>query len=134
MLGLTSLDNDAVQEFTRRWESMFNQGNYRAMAGHYAQDATLIATQQETVTGRPAIERFWQHACEHAETVQLKRTVHVEEVGSDGDLGYLRGTVVLAAGDRQAATTVRYLTLWKRQPDGAWRVAVDISSAGPHPA
>ncbi len=134
MFGLTSLQGDVVEEFTRYWEAVFNRGDYRAMAGYYAEDAMLIATQLETVAGRPAIERFWQNACKGAKAVQMKRTVRVKDAGSDGDLGYVRGTVVLVVGGEQVPATVRYVTLWKRQPDGAWRIAVDISSASPQAA
>ena len=132
MSGLADLEADTVRNFARYWEAVFNEGAYRALARYYTPDARLIAAQAETVGGHPAIERFWQDATERAKAAGVRRTVQADEAGSDGDLGYLRGTVMLARAEQ--VTTVRYLTLWKREADGRWRIAVDISSPSPQPA
>ena len=129
MSGLADLEGDTVQDFARYWEAVFNEGDYHAIVGYYTLDARLIAAQAETVGGHPAIERFWQDATERAKAAGVRRTVQADEAGSDGELGYLRGTVVLARAEQ--VTTVRYLTLWKREADGRWRIAVDISSPQP---
>jgi len=132
MSGLADLEDETVGDFAHYWETVFNEGDYRAVAAYYTEDAQLIATQMETIEGRPAIEQFWQTASEGANAAGVRRTVQVEDAGSDGELGYLRGTVVLDMGER--AATVRFLTLWKREADGRWRIAVDISSPSPQPA
>jgi uncharacterized protein (TIGR02246 family) len=132
MSGLADLERETVREFARYWETAFNEGDYRAVADYYTQDAQLIADQTEAVGGRAAIARFWRAASEGANAAGVRRTVHVDDAGSDGGLGYLRGRVVLGRAER--TTTVRYLTLWKREADGRWRIAVDISSPGPQPA
>jgi uncharacterized protein (TIGR02246 family) len=132
MSGLADLEDETVGDFAHHWATVFNEGDYRAVAAYYTQDAQLIATQMETIEGRPAIEQFWRTASEGANAAGVRRTVQVEDAGSDGELGYLRGTVVLDTGER--ATTVRYLTLWKREADGRWRIAVDISSPSPQSA
>ena len=58
MSRLASLEVDAVCEFIREWEALFNRGDFKSLAEYYAEDATLIATQMPTVRGRPAIEKF----------------------------------------------------------------------------
>jgi ketosteroid isomerase-like protein len=132
MSGLADLEADTVRDFARYWEAVFNDGDYRAIAGYYTLGGRLIADRAETVGGHPAIEHFWQDATERAKAAGVRRTVQADEAGSDGELGYLRGTVVLARAEQ--VTTVRYLTLWKREADGRWRIAVDISSPSPQPA
>ena len=132
MSGLADLERETVREFAGYWETAFNEGDSRAMADYYTQDARLIGDQTDTVEGRAGIERFWRASSEGAKAAAVRRTVNVDDAGSDGGLGYLRGTVVLARAER--ATTVRYLTLWTREADGRWRIAVDISSPGPQPA
>jgi uncharacterized protein (TIGR02246 family) len=132
MSGLADLEGEAVRDFARYWEAAFNEGDYHAVADYYTHDARLIASQTETIEGRPAIGQFWKAATEGAKAAGVRRTVQVEEAGCDGDLGYLRGTVVLARDGH--ATTARYLTLWKKEADGRWRIAIDISSPVPRPA
>jgi ketosteroid isomerase-like protein len=110
MSRLASLEVDAVSEFIRNGKPCSTAETVKSMAEYYAKDATLIATQMPTVRGRPAIERFWQQACEGAKAAGITRTVHREEAGSEGDLGYIRGAVVLTKGEDQTPITARSLT------------------------
>jgi len=129
--GLTSLDRGEVERFLREWERLFDAGDHRTMAAYYAEDARLIASQTETLVGRSAIGDFFRVASAGARAAGVRRTVHLDEAESDGALGYLRGTVKLRWPDAPSAAEVRYVTLWKREGDGAWRLAVDISSPRP---
>ncbi len=57
-------------------------------------------------------------------------------VSRSGDVGYTYGTNRVTAPDaRGLSHTVngRYLTVWRREPKGRWRCAVDISNAGSEP-
>src|SRR5688572_30447154 len=52
------------------------------------------------------------------------------EVSSQGDLGFTRGRFLFAGKDAAGkAVTERgeYLSIWRKQPDGAWRLVVDSS-------
>src|SRR5262245_41408357 len=134
MSGLTAMNSDTVEKFVHHWEDAFNDLDHHAMAAYYTQDAVLIGTQLNTLDGRPAIDEFWQSASNGAKATRLTRTVHVDEVASDGELAYVRGTVALTAVDDPIPTIVRYVTIWRRQPDDLWRIAVDISSVSPRSA
>ena len=48
-------------------------------------------------------------------------------VSADGTLGYTIGNSVAHTpeGDRQG----KYVTIWRRQPDGAWKAVLDIGNA-----
>ncbi len=57
------------------------------------------------------------------------------DVGSGADLGYTIGTyhMQLPDGDGNVVEIEgKYLSVWKRQPDGRWKIAVDMfNSNGP---
>ena len=58
------------------------------------------------------------------------------EVARSGELGWTYGTYeVLArqAGETMVVSTGRYLTVWRRAPDGRWKVAADIGNEAPVP-
>jgi uncharacterized protein (TIGR02246 family) len=129
--GLMSLDDDEIQGFPRYWERLFDQGDCQEIAAHYAQDARLIATQLPTILGREAIEAFWRVAVDAIAASGARRTVTLEHVECDGSLAYMRGTVEVATPGAAATTVTRYVTVWNREPDGQWRLAVDISSNAP---
>src|SRR5262245_24536813 len=51
MSGLADLEDETVGDFAHYWETVFNEGDYRAAAAYYTEDAHLIATQTETIEG-----------------------------------------------------------------------------------
>jgi len=65
----------------------------------------------------------------------LKYTPEIVEVGGAADLGYTIGTyhMTLPGSDGGIEEIEgKYLTIWKRQPDGSWKAAVDMfNSDGP---
>ena len=92
-MPLASLDEQAAQQFTRDFESLFNTGDAAGMAAFYAEDAKLLAEGTELIRGRGAIEEFWRHA--------------IDEVTDSGDLGYALGTIVVRIphGERSRPST-----------------------------
>ena len=129
-MTLTSLDKQAVEQFTRDFESLFNAGDAAGMAAYYAPDARLLAENTELIQGRAAIERFWRHAIERAQAARAVRTISLDEVTSSGNLGYALGTVAVRIPAGPQVTT-KYATIWQRDADGRWQLAVDSSSVNP---
>ncbi len=60
------------------------------------------------------------------------------EVGRSADLGYTVGRwesrSLGADGKWATAGTGNYVTIWRRQPDGSWKAAVDIGNQDAPPA
>jgi ketosteroid isomerase-like protein len=53
------------------------------------------------------------------------------DVSRSGDLGYTIGLYqarTTPAGGRPVITTGKYVTIWRRQVDGSWKVALDIGN------
>jgi len=128
-MSLASLEHQAVEQFTREFEALFNAGDAAGMASFYAEDAKLLAENADLVRGRGAIERFWRVAIDRARAANAVRTISLDEVTSSGDLGYALGTVVVRIPGRELTT--KYATIWRRDADGRWRLAVDSSSPNP---
>jgi len=53
------------------------------------------------------------------------------DVGSGGDLGYTMGTyqILMDGADGQITIDGKYITIWKKQPDGRWLVTADMFNA-----
>ncbi len=54
-------------------------------------------------------------------------------VASSGDLGYTYGTFEFHSKDKDGKPVVdhgKYTTIWKKQKDGSWKVALDMGNAG----
>ncbi len=71
-----------------------------------------------------------------AQPIRLAWSPAYVQVAHAGDLGYTTGPYELRSTDPKDDYLVdgRFATIWKRQPDGAWRVALDLGVATPAPA
>ena len=115
-----------IEDNTKKYVEAFNRGDAAATADFYTEDAKLLPPDMEMVSGKQAIQAFWESAREMGVRSLNLETV---EVGFDGDLAYERGVSTANIQPEGAqARTVRgkYLTALKRQTVGSWKVAVDI--------
>jgi ketosteroid isomerase-like protein len=130
MYTMIRLDADSAQEFARDFEDVFYEGNCRDMASAYTADGKLFAEGAAVVEGRPAIEEFWKQACERGQQGGMRRSIQFHEACASGDLGYTHSTVTLQLGGDPAKIAIRDVCVWRRESDGIWRIAYDISSRG----
>jgi uncharacterized protein (TIGR02246 family) len=129
-MSLASLDKQAVEQFTRHFEALFDAGDAAGMAACYAEDARLLAENTELIRGRAAIGQFWEHAIARAKAAGAVRTISLDEVTASGRLGYALGTVIVTIPHGPRLVT-KYATIWQLDTDGRWRLAVDSSSPNP---
>ncbi len=103
-----------------------NRGDAAAAAAFYTEDAKLLPAGSEMVSGRQAIQAFWQGAVE----MGIRNfTLETVDLGREGDLLYEIGTYSLAIQPEGGPVTTdrgKYVTVRQRQPDGSWKLAVDI--------
>ncbi len=58
------------------------------------------------------------------------------EMAASGDLGYTYGNYVLKSKDKDGKLIThygKYTSIWKKQKDGSWKVAVDMGNSSPAP-
>jgi len=111
-------------------EDVFYQCDYRGMAAVYTADAKLFAESAPVVEGRPAIEEFWKQGCEQGRLARMKRSIQIHEARASSDLGYSQSTVTLEIDGQPAKILIRGVCVWRREPDGIWRITHDISNRG----
>jgi ketosteroid isomerase-like protein len=100
-----------------------------------AEDGEMIRS-PGTITGRAAIRDEMSKA--FADTAFSLRWEPLQsDAGAAGDLGYTNGRYEARFRDRKgnaAMRTGRYLTVWKKQADGSWKVVRDIGVQDTPPA
>jgi uncharacterized protein (TIGR02246 family) len=130
-LVITTFDKQSDEQFNPEFEKTFYDGDYQAMASVYTADAKLLIEDGEIIVGRQAIESFWKVACERSNSVNVKRSIRTDELESSGDLAYKRNTVTVEIPMKDGKTVahvIKSITVWKREADGVWRIAQDISN------
>ena len=98
-----------------------------AIADFYADDAILMPTAEPVVRGKAAIEEEWNHILA-IPAFQNESKLAGVEVASAGDLAYTYGSYrsqLMGEDGKLTTEPGKWLTIWKKQPDGGWRIAVD---------
>jgi ketosteroid isomerase-like protein len=91
-----------------------------AFLSYLADDVRLFRT-----GAFPAVGREAAGAMLAAKPGVLTWQVTKAEVSRSGDLGYSYGSYEFKAGDGKAESG-NYLRIWKKQPDGKWKVMLDL--------
>lgn len=102
-----------------------------AFADWFAEDGVALNNGQAPLIGRVAIVKGanWD-----PKVYQLTWTPTDAQMGPSGDMGYtwghFEGHSKDAAGN-PVTTSGRYMTIWRRQPDGVWKVVLDAGANEP---
>lgn len=107
------------------------QGGGAAFARWFAPDAVTLSNGKAPVIGQAAIAASANWT---PDQYQLTWTPEGGRMSASGDMGFTWGTYTGRSKDRDGTpivTTGRYMTVWKKQPDGSWKVELDASNQGP---
>ncbi len=104
-----------------------NQSARAAFLTYLADDA--VAFEPEPVNAK----KLWEARAESG--VSLKWEPNFVGVAQSCDLAYTTGPSEWrrSKGDEKPAAYGRYVTIWRKQKDGAWKVAVDLGGEVPGP-
>jgi uncharacterized protein (TIGR02246 family) len=94
----------------------------------YAADTSILPVAEPIVTGREAIREEWAHILAIPGFRNTSTATEIE-ASLAGDLGYTRGTYVTTFGLADGSTATergKWVSVWKKQADGAWKVAIEI--------
>ena len=101
-------------------------------ASFYTDDVVGMAVDAPTIQGKENMQKYFETMMKSKPELSWK-PVKVE-VARSGDLAYSRGIGKLSVKDKKgkvAETTVKYASVWKKQADGSWKIAVDTMIPDP---
>lgn len=102
------------------------RGDAAGCAAAYPEDGKILPTNSPMLSGRQAIQEFWQGAINMGVKGATLRTVELEEIGTTAiEIGAYTMDIQ-PAGGQAMKDTGKYVVIWKRQSDGSWKIAVDI--------
>ena len=133
-LAQTPADSSAAAEGIARSAEAFSraleQGDAEGMAAQYVDDAVLVPPGGRMIAGRDSIRAFWTprnpefRTLGHSLTTDRLEVVGevAVEVGTWRQEGQLRD-------EEPRESAGRYLVVWRRLPDGAWKMQFDSWTA-----
>jgi ketosteroid isomerase-like protein len=102
-----------------------------AFADWFADDSVALNNGASPIIGKVAIAKSANWS---PKDYQLTWTTTDAQMGPSGDMGYtwghFEGHSKDAAGN-PVTTTGRYITVWRKQADGSWKVALDAGANEP---
>jgi ketosteroid isomerase-like protein len=112
-----------IEEHNRKMVEAFKRGDYLAVARFYSDDATILSHRGQKVRGREAIDKYWT-GIKGAKDWKLE----VIELGGDRETIYQigRSTLTTEREGKESIYACDFVVIWKRQPDGSYKIHVDI--------
>lgn len=98
------------------------------LSAGFLDDANLLAPDMPMARGKEASIAIFA-ALELLPEYSLRWKAEIAEVGGGGDLGYTIGPYHMEFQDPEGNPVVidgKFMTIWKKQDDGAWKIAVDM--------
>jgi ketosteroid isomerase-like protein len=118
---------DEIRAADQAWLEAFAAGNLERSLQFCADDCEVMPQNAPAAKGLDAIRSLFREWFKPG----LKIHWTPDRVEASGDLGFSSGTYEMSFED--SGRTVRhrgkYLIVWKKQPDGTWKVVRDISNS-----
>jgi ketosteroid isomerase-like protein len=115
------------------FEKTTAERGFEGFISYFADDAADLPDGGLIVSGKENIrntEGPWPS------DISLTWTPVHADMAASGDLGYTFGNFVFKAKDKDGNPITRYgkyATVWKKQKDGSWKVAMDMGNSSPNP-
>ena len=123
----------AIKADEVHWNNDYKSGDAGVLAAHYAPTATLMIPGSAPLVGTAAIKTGLADALSD-KAFTLTFASEKVDVSASGDLAAARGTYTQTATDPKTKTVATekgtYVTVYKPQPDGAWKAIWDINTPG----
>ena len=119
-------DEAAIAAFNKSYLKAINDGDAAALGSLTTEGHIMVAPGRPPLVGKAANIAANGRAYEQ---FKIDETWSPQETVVSGDLAYQRGTFTVAAtpkaGGEARATHGNFLRIYRREPDGSWRMTVD---------
>ncbi len=118
-------------ELEGRFSQAVAEGGGKAFGSWFAEDGITLNNGKPAILGRTAIAATAQW---DPKTYQLSWVPQGAQMGPSNDMGFTWGHYEGHSKDKNGEPVVisgRYFTVWKKLPNGSWKVALDASADEP---
>jgi uncharacterized protein (TIGR02246 family) len=122
----------AIEAANTKQFAAARQSDTAGMAANYTADAILMMPNEKVARGHDEIAKAFAGMFSQA-TLKDPKLVTTDLI-VNGDLAIETGTydwTVQPKKGKAVHDVGKYLTVWKRQPDGSWKIIRDIGNADP---
>lgn len=132
-IGVAAL-RDSVMQADRDFATAFRSRRVEGWVSWFDTAGVQVDPGGTLPRGHDEIRAYMTKAFDDTAAVLAWRPT-MAELSNDGSMGYTIGEYDFYVRGRDSARTAssgQYLTVWRRQADGSWKVLADIGSPRPH--
>jgi len=119
---------DAIRKADQQWMAAYAAKDVDKSAAFMAPDGAMYAPNAPAVQGLEAVKSMAAEMFKLPD-VKLTWTPTLVEAAKSGEIGFSSGTYAFSFKDPSGKTIDdkgKYVTVWKKQADGSWKVVRDI--------
>lgn len=123
-----------LMEADRAFDEATAAEGVEGWVSYFADDAVMLPAGSDVVVGKKAIREFVQ---KRFSAPGFSLRWEPIDARASGDLGYTYGVFKASRTEpdgKRVASYGKYVTIWRRQRGGEWKVALDIGNDSPAPA
>lgn len=127
-MGLAPADVEAIRAAELAVADAFEAADPAAWVSSYTEDAVFAGPGAPTMNGRAALLAAAPQVSISSMEIRAESTL------GDGDFAATTGLATWVSGPRGSdapTTRRRFLMVWRRDPDGAWRIARELLNEAP---
>jgi uncharacterized protein (TIGR02246 family) len=123
-------DEKAIRDIETAWVKAFAAKDMDKIVSVYADEGMVLLSNAPTMVGKDAIRAGMKDTVADPKFSLDLKTAKVEV--SKDDLAYSQGTYSVTGTDPKTKKVMaekgRYVEVYKKQPDGSWKIVQDINS------
>ncbi len=123
-------DESTIRNLDAQWSKTAGAHDLDGVVSYYSDDAVVLPPNAPAATDKQSIRTLWAGLA--APNVSISWQASKVEVAKSGDLAYSIGTYTDSVKDPQGkliSDKGKFVEVWKKQPDGGWKVVVDTYSS-----
>jgi uncharacterized protein (TIGR02246 family) len=118
----------AIDKGNAEWIEAWEKGDPEMLAAIFADDGVMLSQGGKVFKGRQQILERQKEAMQSVAR-PIKVSVITVKIWLDGDIAYETGKYKYEYAEKGKPATEegRYVTMWKRQSDGSWKLSMDMA-------
>ena len=124
----SSAAENSIREADQQWLKVFAAKDVDKSVAFCVDDASILSPNTPIATGKEAIRNLFSGFFA-IPNLKISWQPNRVEVAKSGEPGYTSGSYQMTFNDsagKEMAETGKYVTVWRKQTNGGWKVVLDI--------
>jgi len=126
-------EGEKIMQLSKEWSQAATSKDIEKTLSYWADDAFMMEGGQAPLQGKQAIRQMVEESFK-IPGFSISWEPQTVEVSDNGDMAYMIENSKVSFNDSTGKTITiknRAVSIWRKQTDGTWKNAVDISTADP---